>query len=295
MIAVLSGGTGTPKLLQGLTEVVSPEDITVIVNTAEDLWLPHGYFSPDVDTVLYTLSGQINEETWYGIKGDTFETHSELRKAGKEILRIGDRDRETHIRRGELLRGGKSLTEAIDIQRKELGIRAKVLPMTDDEVRTVIVTPHGGLNLHEYLIGHRDADVEDIYFNGIESARASMEAISAIKRAGRLIIGPSNPVSSILPIISLDGIDIEKRKSIAISPIVGGKPVSGPADRFMQAKGYSPDSRGLAAIYKGLIRTLVVDHSDSDFELDGIQIVKTNTIMRNMTDKRTLAEVVLEI
>lgn len=295
MIAVLSGGTGTPKLLQGLCEVVSPDDITVIVNTAEDLWLPHGYFSPDIDTVLYTLSGQINEETWYGIKGDTFEMHSALRKAGKEILRIGDRDRETHIRRGELLRGGKSLTEAIDIQRKELGIRAKVLPMSNDNVQTVIVTSHGELNLHEYLIEHRDADVEDIHFKGIENARASSDTVNAIKQADRVIIGPSNPVSSILPIISLDGIEIDKDKCIAISPIVGGKPVSGPADKFMQAKGYSPDSKGITAIYKGLIRTLVVDHQESDFELEDVKIIKTNTIMRTMADKRALAEVVLEI
>lgn len=297
MIAVLSGGTGTPKLLQGLVEVVDPEDITVIVNTAEDMWLPHGYFSPDIDTVMYTLSGQINEEAWYGIKDDTFNTHKRLLEAGhREILNIGDRDRKTHIGRGELLNEGKSLPEAVDIQRRAFGIRAKILPMTDDEVQTVIVTPSGEMNLHEYLIEHRcRLEVDEIYFEGIENARASREVTDAIKQADRVIIGPSNPVSSILPIISLGGIEIDSNKCIAISPIVGGKPVSGPADRFMQARGYSPDSRGVAAIYKGLIHTLVVDNLENDFDIEGTQIIKTNTIMRSMADKRALARFILEI
>ncbi len=297
MIAVLSGGTGTPKLLQGLKEVVDPEDITVIVNTAEDMWLPHGYFSPDIDTVMYTLSGQINEETWYGIKGDTFKTHKRLLETGhKEILNIGDRDRETHIRRGKLLKEGKSLSEAVDIQRRALGIHAKVLPMSDDEVQTVIVTPLGKVNLHEFLIEHRGkTEVEDIYFDNIENARAGREVMDAIKQADRIIIGPSNPVSSILPIISLDGIEIDKNKSIAISPIIGGKPLSGPADRFMQAVGYAPDSRSVAMIYKGLINTLVVDNLENDFDIEDIQIIKTNTIMRNIADKKALARFVLEI
>jgi len=297
MIAVLSGGTGTPKLLQGLVEVVDPEDITVIVNTAEDMWLPHGYFSPDIDTVMYTLSGQINEEAWYGIKDDTFNTHKRLLEAGhREILNIGDRDRKTHIGRGELLKEGKSLPEAVDIQRRAFGIRAKILPMSDDEVQTVIVTPSGEMNLHEYLIEHRcRLEVDEIYFEGIENARASREVTDAIKQADRVIIGPSNPVSSILPIISLGGIEIDSNKCIAISPIVGGKPVSGPADRFMQARGYSPDSRGVAAIYKGLIHTLVVDNLENDFDIEGTQIIKTNTIMRSMADKRALARFILEI
>lgn len=296
MITVLSGGTGTPKLLQGLCEVVDPEDVTVIVNTAEDMWLPHGYFSPDIDTVMYTLSGQINEETWYGIKGDTFNTHRRILEAGyKEILNIGDRDRETHVRRGELLKSGKSLTEAVDIQRKGFGIRSRVLPMSDSEVQTVIVTPSGNLNLHEYLIEHRDEEVSDIYFRGIESARASREVVDAIKQADMVIIGPSNPVSSILPIISLAGIEMDKNKSIAISPIIRGKPVSGPADRFMQARGYSPDSRGVVMIYKGLIHTLVVDNPENDFDIEDMQIIKTNTIMSTMADKKALARFVLEI
>jgi LPPG:FO 2-phospho-L-lactate transferase len=291
MITVLSGGTGTPKLLQGLVEVADPEDITVIVNTAEDMRLPHGYFSPDIDTVMYTLSGQINEETWYGIRGDTFETHKKLLEEGhREILNIGDRDRETHIRRGGFMKEGRTLTEAVDIQRREFGISSTVLPMSDDEVQTVIVTPTGEMDLHEYLIEHRDEEVDDIYFRGIESARATEDVAKAMRHAQRIIIGPSNPISSILPIISPGGIKVDRIKCIAVSPIIGGKPVSGPADKFMQAKGYAPDSRGVAEIYKGLIRMLVVDELEEDFDVEGMQIVKANTIMRTLDDKKALAD-----
>jgi LPPG:FO 2-phospho-L-lactate transferase len=296
MITVLSGGTGTPKLLQGLVQVVDPEDITVIVNTSEDMWLPHGYFSPDIDTVMYTLAGLINEETWHGIAGDTFKTHEYLTKSGHgEILNIGDRDRETHIRRGTLIKEGKSLTEAVDILRKGLEVSTRVLPMSDSEVQTVIVTPAGNLNLHEYLIEHRGEEINDIYFRGIETAMATAEVANAIEAAEKIIIGPSNPITSILPIISLGGVRIDKRKCVAVSPIVGGKPVSGPADRFMQTKGYSPDSGGVAEIYKWVIRTLVVDNIEKDFDVKGVQGVKSNTIMVNAYTKKALAEYILEL
>jgi LPPG:FO 2-phospho-L-lactate transferase len=151
------------------------------------------------------------------------------------------------------------------------------------------------LNLHEYLIEHRFEEVSDIYFRGIETARATAEVEDAIAKAEKIIIGPSNPVSTILPIISLSGIKIDKDKCIAVSPIIGGRPVSGPADRFMQAKGYSPDSKGVAEVYKWAIHTLVVDNTDSDFEIRYLDVVKTNTIMKSTEDKKALAEYVLEI
>ncbi|MEE8401914.1 MAG: 2-phospho-L-lactate transferase [Candidatus Hydrothermarchaeaceae archaeon] len=297
MIVVLSGGTGTPKLLQGMMDVAGPEDITVIVNTAEDMWLSHGFFSPDIDTVLYTLSGQINADTWYGISGDTFETHRRLISSGHpEMLNIGDRDREMHIRRGNLLKSNKTLTLAVDTERLKMGIASKVLPMSDDKVQTVIVTAHGEMNLHEYLIEHRGKPkVDDIYFKGIKNAKATKEAASAVKHADRVIIGPSNPVSSILPIISLSGFKFEREKTLAISPLIGGRPVSGPADKFMQARGVKPNIDGLASIYHGLIHTLVVDNDEKDLEIDDITIARTNTIMRKKEEKRTLARFVLAL
>jgi LPPG:FO 2-phospho-L-lactate transferase len=294
MITVLSGGTGTPKLIQGLTQVVPQEDITVIVNTAEDMWLPHGYLSPDIDSVVYTLAGIVNEETWYGLKDDTFKTHEYLRNSGDEMLRIGDRDRETHVRRGELLKSGKNLTGATDIISKGFGVHSKIFPMTNSEVSTVIVTPVGNLNLHEYLIEHPDEKVNDIYFRGLETARATPEVVEALESADKIIIGPSNPITSILPIISLSGIKIDRDKCVAVSPMIVGKPVSGPADRFMEARGYLPDSRGVAEVYKWAINTLVVDTRDIDFEAKRIRVKKTNTIMVSPESKKALAEFVLE-
>lgn len=296
MIAVLSGGTGTPKLLQGLTQVIPPEDITVVVNTAEDMWLPHGHLSPDIDTVMYTLAGIVNEDKWYGIKGDTFDTHNYLVNSSQgEMLNIGDKDRKTHIRRGELLKEGKSLTEATDILSKNLDISATVLPMSDSEVQTVIVTPVGNLNLHEYLIEHRYEEVSDIYFRGIERARVTVEVMNALERAEKVIIGPSNPITSILPIISLVGIKIDEDKCIAVSPIIRGRPIGGPADRFMQAKGYTSDSRGVGEIYKFTISKLVVDGTEKDFEISGIEVKKTNTIMVNEYTKKALAGYILDL
>jgi LPPG:FO 2-phospho-L-lactate transferase len=296
MITVLSGGTGTPKLIQGLMQLVPQEDITVIVNTAEDVWLPHGHLSPDIDSVMYTLAGIINDETWYGIKNDTFKTHEYLVNSPHgEMLKIGDRDRETHVKRGELLKEGKNLTEATDTISKNLGISATVLPMTDSEVQTVIVTPVGNLNLHEYLIDHPNEEVNDIYFRGIETARPTAEVMGALETSEKIIIGPSNPITSILPIISLNGIRIDKSKCIAVSSIIAGKPVSGPADRFMEAKGYSPDSSGVAEIYKWTISKLVVDGTERSFEIDGIDIKKTNTIMVNDYTKKSLAGYILDL
>ncbi len=298
MIVVLSGGTGTPKLLQGLKEVISEEEIAVIVNTAEDCWLPHGYFSPDVDTVLYTLSDRINEETWYGIRGDTFATHEALTALGfKEVLRIGDEDRATHIQRGELLRNGKKLSEAIEIQRKALGIKSRVFPMSDEMVETRIVTGKKEMSFHEFWVENRGRPkVLDFFFRGIEKAKGCKKAVKAIEKASGIIIGPSNPVSSVLPIISLadtrEAMQEKKERCVAISPIVSGKPLSGPADKFMRAKGLSVSSQSVAELYSELISSIVIHNTD---KIEGIKCFKTNIIMRSMEDKKRLAKYALRV
>jgi LPPG:FO 2-phospho-L-lactate transferase len=306
MLVVLSGGTGTPKLLQGLKEVVDPRKIGVIVNTAEDCWLSHGYFSPDVDTVLYTMADLINEETWYGIKNDTFETHVRLNWLGyDEILKIGDLDRATQIQKGTLLGEGKSLSEAVDIQRKALGIKAKIFPMTNDKVETVVVTPEKEMKFHEFWIEKKGRpEVIDIFFNGIEKAKGCVEAVKAIRKSEGVIIGPSNPVSSILPIILLRGIreEIQKKRDncIAVSPIVGHKPISGPADKFMKAKGLGVDSFSVAKFYKELVGSFIIDILEEDvtiakIEKLGIECFKTDTIMKDIKDKKALASFVLNL
>ena len=216
MITVLSGGTGTPKLLQGLKEIVQNNELTVIVNTAEDKWLSHGYFSPDVDTVLYTLAGIVDDSCWHGIKGDTFKTHEALNKLGdNEKLKIGDSDRATHIQRGSLMKSGLCLSDVIDIQRKALGITAKVVPMTDDRVETVVKTPEKNMEFHEFWVYNKgEPTVIDVDYKGISEASPSKGAVKAIKEAEKIIIGPSNPITSILPILSLKGITKEIKKKM---------------------------------------------------------------------------------
>jgi LPPG:FO 2-phospho-L-lactate transferase len=297
MITLLSGGTGTPKLLQGLLQVVDASEIAIIVNTAEDKWLPHGYFSPDIDTVVYTLAGVIDDTCWHGIKGDTFHTHDRLVHMGfDEYLKIGDMDRATHILRGEMMKKGLPLSRATKAFCQYFGISAKVLPMSDDPVNTVISTPGAQMDLHEYLIKNRgEPEVEGIEFSGIEKARALPEALDCIRRSERVIIGPSNPITSISPILGVNGMReaLRKRREecVAVSPIISGKPVSGPADRFLEAWDIEPTSAGVAGLYSDIISSFVVDEKeDLPESSEAVEYLETNTFMRTAEDKRKLAE-----
>ena len=301
MITVLSGGTGTPKLIQGLLKVVDEKDLSVIVNTAEDHWLPHGYFSPDIDTVVYTVAGIVDDCTWHGIKGDTHITHDVLRSLGSdEYLRIGDRDRATHIWRGELMRDGKTLSEVTRMQCKALGVESNVLPMSDDRVETVIETPQGALDLHEFWVKNRgEPNVNKVYFNRDSSADACSDAAIAIRDADRIVIGPSNPVTSIHPIISLPQIDRLLRKhrdkTIAVSPLVGGSAFSGSAEKLMRAFDIDVSISGIAKFYRDYAAHLIVDTSEKTQQVDGVNIHKTGIVMNCLDDKKSLAEYVLGI
>jgi LPPG:FO 2-phospho-L-lactate transferase len=303
MLVVLSGGTGTPKFLQGLKENIKPKEITVIANTAEDKWLPHGYFCPDIDAIIYTLADIIDEDKWYGIKGDTFNVHEKLLDLGyDEFLNIGDMDRATHILRGWLMKNGMSLSKTVDYLRTKYRVKAKIYPMSNDRVETVVVTPQGKMNLHQYLVKNKGKPkVEDIFLDGIEEANALKDAVKAIKKAKGIIIGPSNPISSILPIISLNEIKkvlIEKKeKCLAISPIIGKKPISGPAGRFMRTKGLEVSPHGVAEFYKDIIAHFVIHPSDSKKNIErlGIKCYQTNIIMKNLADKKALAKFVLNV
>jgi LPPG:FO 2-phospho-L-lactate transferase len=304
MITVLSGGTGGPKLLLGLIRVVPQEEITVIVNTAEDEWLPHGYLSPDIDTVLYTLSGRINEETWHGRRGDTFAGHEELlRLGGDEILRIGDRDRALHIVRGKWMKEGATLTETAERLRRSLGVKARVLPMSNDPVETVIQTTQGEMDLHTYLIRERGRpEVLKVSFRGIEAAGAPPEALAAVEEADWILYGPSNPVSSLRPILSVRelGRTLRNRRShgIAVSPIVGRRPVSGPADRFMRALGHSVDPYHVALLYREFVSRFVIDASDEGekkkIEALRMRCRSTEIVMKGPREREGLARFLIE-
>ncbi len=302
-IAVLSGGTGTPKLLQGLREIFPEDRIAVVVNTADDMELDHGYFSPDVDTVIYTFANIINEETWYGVKNDTFKTHEMLLKLGyDEYLKIGDIDRASHIFKKHIMKKEKLCT-AIELQAKALGVKANILPMSDERIETRVVTDIGDLHLQEFFVKYRaEPEIKKVYYKGVK--KPCEKALKAIKNADAVIIGPSNPITSILPILSIkeiaDEIKKKREKCIAVSPLVKGKPFSGVADKFMKALNYESNSKGVAEIYKDYIKYFFVDLEESadiirKIEDLGIKCIKTNINMRTKEDKINLAKEIIKI
>ncbi|MFA4936051.1 MAG: 2-phospho-L-lactate transferase, partial [Candidatus Methanoperedens sp.] len=222
---VLSGGTGTPKLIRGLRRLMRDEEITVIVNTAEDISISGNLVSPDLDTVLYLFSGMLDVTKWWGVKGDTFHTYNALKKIGiDERLMIGDADRATHIFRSELMRKGASLTEATLQLSSMLGIKARILPMCDEKVDTMMNTPDGLMHFQDFWVGKRgEPEVLDVKLTGIGKAKPTKEVVEALESEENVIIGPSNPITSIGPILALKGMReiLAKKKVIAVSPIIG--------------------------------------------------------------------------
>jgi LPPG:FO 2-phospho-L-lactate transferase len=291
---VLSGGTGTPKLLLGLKEMLLPSDLSVVVNTAEDLWISGHFVSPDVDSVLYTLAGIADQKRWWGIAGDTFHTSDFLHSLGMpEMLAIGDRDRAAHIFRSELLRGGASLSQATDALAKALGVAQKVIPMTDDTVSTIITTPEGDMHFQEFWVGRKGApEVLAMRIEGIENAKPAAGFIERLLHEDTVLIGPSNPVTSIGPILALPGVReaLANKKVIAVSPFVGDLPVSGPAAKFMKVGGVSTNDEGVAALL-GKVDTFIVDLMST---YNG-KCKRLDTLMRNREDSICLAREILEL
>ncbi|MGI6448697.1 MAG: 2-phospho-L-lactate transferase [Methanobrevibacter boviskoreani] len=299
MICVLSGGTGTPKLIQGLKEVVDLKDLSIIVNTVENNYFSGVYVSGDIDVVLYTLKDMIDEEFWYGIKGDTYITSEYLEKMGTpEKIRIGDRDRATMIQKTLMLEEGYSLSEIVDIQRKYLGIESKVIPMSDVDSDIVIETDIGQLDFHEFLIEKQcKPTVKDVVYSDVPPAP---ELIETIEKSEMVIIGPSNPITSIMPIVSIGGVReaLRDKYVVAVSPIVGTEPVSGPAGKFMNALGYDVSAIGVAEMYKDFVDKLIIDNEDKDLSLKIKDIVGdvgvTNTMMKSLDIKKDLANFILK-
>lgn len=297
MITVLSGGTGTPKLLQGLKEIYSPENLNIIVNTLENDYFSGVYVSADIDTVLYTMADMINEEFWYGVKGDTFITHERLEELGcPELLRIGDIDRALKIQK-TLLMKKYNLSEAVSIQAEKMGISSNIIPMSNEDSTIKIDTDIGLLDFHDFLIKYQSKpDVMDVKYNNVTPCDGVIEAI---EDSDAVIIGPSNPITSILPIISLDGVEeaLKKTYVIAVSPFIGNDSVSGPAGKFMKALGIETSSIGVANIYKNFLNNIVIDNKDKVLKDDLEKIVNkvtiTNTMMKDLNVKKNLAEIIL--
>ena len=298
MITVLSGGTGTPKLLQGLKEIVDPSDLTIIVNTLENDYFSGVYVSADVDTVLYTMADMINDEFWYGVKGDTFVTNERLKELGcPELLRIGDIDRALKIQKTQLLEK-YSLTEAVEIQAKSMGLTSRIIPMSNEDSDIKIITDIGELEFHDFLIKHQtQPEVLDIKFSNVSPSQGIIESI---ENSDAVIIGPSNPITSISPILELDGVKdaLKNAYVIAVSPIIGSDSVSGPASKFMKALGIEVSSVGVASLYEDFLDNLVIDLKDDDKKDEINQIINkvtiTNTIMNSFDAKKNLAQTIID-
>ncbi|HIH02448.1 MAG TPA: 2-phospho-L-lactate transferase [Methanoregulaceae archaeon] len=296
MITVLSGGTGTPKLLRGLRRRLPDRDLAVVVNTGEDCWVSGGQLSPDVDTVLYLCAGLLNEQTWWGIAGDTFACHEALRSLGEEeVVRIGDRDRAVHLLRGELLRRGLTLTAATELIAERLRVEVRVLPMADQPYATHVLTDDGRFHFQEWWVRHRGGILpRGIAWEPPAPPPATPEVLSALQEADAVVIGPSNPVTSIGPILACSGVREALRDAfvIAVSPFIGDTPVSGPAGALMTARGFEPTSRGVLSLYADFCDVFIQDVRDP-VGVPGA--VRADTLMTDPARSEGLAEIVLEL
>ncbi len=297
MITILSGGTGTPKLLQGIIRILDPKELRVVVNTLENNYFSGVYVSADIDTVMYTLSGIINCETWYGIDDDTFITHETLKEIKcPEILKIGDRDRAIKIQK-TLLMEKYPLSRVVNIQRKALGIESEIIPMSNEKSNIIIVTDLGEMEFHEFLVERQGKpEVLDIRYDTVAPTPGLVESIEETEM---VVLGPSNPVTSIWPIISMEGIEkaLKNAYVVGISPIIGGAPVSGPAAKFMNALGYDVSCLGVANMYANFLNKFIIDVEDSAYKnkIERLipDVVVTNTNMKNIGDKMMLARITL--
>jgi len=303
MITALAGGVGAARFLQGLVKVVPEEEITVIVNTGDDIELYGLHISSDIDIIMYTLAGIVDEEKGWGLRGDTFHCLDMLRKYGHETwFNLGDRDFATHIYRTHLLRSELPLSEVTKTLCQNLGLKVKILPMTDDKFETKIVTPRGIMHFQEYLVKRKAQDeVVDILLEGAKEAKPAPGVVDSILNAEAVVICPSNPIVSIGTILSLKDIrkalEKTKAKVAAVSPIVGGSPVKGPADKLMRGLGLDVSAYAVAHIYRDFLDAFVIDQADrtekEQIERLGLRVVVTDSIMRSLDDKVRLARVTL--
>jgi LPPG:FO 2-phospho-L-lactate transferase len=325
MLTLLAGGTGTPKLLAGAKARVDPAALTVVGNTGDDIELGGLLVCPDLDTVLFHEGGVLDTDRWWGIDGDTHETNSELHRladaaglddgprylpddrqtAGRELARwrrfsavaefltIGDRDRAVHITRTSLLDEGYSLTETTAILADGFDVDLTLLPMSDDPVASLIHTPDGVMHFQEYWVGHRgDVAVDDVEFRGADDAEPTDEVLAALDSP--VVIGPSNPVTSIGPMLALDGVEaaLDATDVVAVSPFIEDQVFSGPAADLMAATGREPSTQGVANSYP-FVDAFVLD-SDDDTDLDR-PVVRTDTEINTAADSERVFGAVMEV
>jgi LPPG:FO 2-phospho-L-lactate transferase len=300
-VVVLVGGVGGAKLALGLSRVLPPEQVTVIVNTADDAWFYGLRVCPDIDTILYTVSGLVDQQHGWGIGGDTRHTLGALRRLGEEAwFGLGDQDFATHILRTRWLNSGQTLTHVTGRLAAGLGIGQRILPMADQTVATMVDTiEQGEIDFQTYFVKHRwQPTVRSLRFEGIEKTTISPVVVEAIEQADVILIAPSNPWLSINPILSVGGMrDLLLRRPIprvAISPIVRGLAIKGPTAKLMQELGLVASAQRVAEHYGDVINGYVYDGTDDVMVSQGLRLTQLNTIMQSDDDKAQLARGVLE-
>lgn len=304
-ITCLAGGVGAARFLKGLVNVVPEKQITVVVNTGDDMVLHGLHISPDIDIIMYTLAGRVDEEKGWGVRGDTFNCLEMLEEYKRETwFNLGDKDLATHIYRTYLLNTGYSLSEVTAKISRTLRLRVKVVPMTNDKLQTKIVTDVGTIHFQEYLVKREARDeVIDVVFEGAKEAQPAPGVINSVLNADTVIICPSNPIVSIGTILSLKNIrralNETSAKVIAISPIVGGAPIKGPADKLMRGLGLEVSASSVARLYQDFLDFFILDRVDiaekEKIEKLGPKTFTTNTIMKTLRDKISLAKAALEL
>lgn len=303
-VLALAGGVGGAKLAWGLAQVLLPEQLVVVVNTGDDEEFHGLHVSPDLDTVMYTLAGIVNPATGWGLADDTFTVLHSLERYGVPTwFNLGDKDLATHLRRSELMKHGASLSQATEELCAALGVKHRVAPMSDEPVRTSLLTDQGVLKFQEYFVKHRcEPRVQDITYEGADWSSPSPSFAEALETARAIVFCPSNPFLSLQPILELLG--VRKRIAafsgprIAVSPIVGGEAVKGPAAKLFRELGEEPSALAVAKWLKGLCTTFVLDTVDralaAQVEALGMRAVVADTVMTRPEDKVRLAKLVVE-
>ena len=304
MIVVLCGGVGGSRFLRALALAVPQERLTAIINTSDDEWFHGLYVSPDPDIVTYALAAEVDEERGWGLRGDTFRWLDAIARFGHETwFRIGDRDLATHLHRTRLLREGWPVSRIIADLARAFGVRATLLPMSDDRVRTLVATDAGELPFQEYLVKRHAADtVRGVRYEGTEDATPAPGVLEALQSAEAILVAPSNPIGSIAPILAVAGIReaiaSARVPRIAVSPVVAGRSLQPPAAEMMAGLGYAVSASSVGRIYAGLIDTLVIDRLDApvanDIAEHGVTPLIADTVMRDDASSRALAVAILD-
>ncbi len=304
-VAIVCGGVGAARLLRGMTQVVPDDELIAIANVADDLVLHGLNVSPDLDTIVYTVSESVSAERGWGLEGETWQAMEALGRYGDlNWFSLGDKDLGTHLYRTHRLTEGATLAEVTGEIAKAWGLRFKLLPVTNDEIRTIMTTQdEGEISFQDYFVRRQhDVGVTSVRFAGAENCQPAPGVIEALTSASRIVVAPSNPAVSIDPVLAVPGVRevlIRRRAdTVAVSPIIGGKALKGPADRLLKELGREASALGVARWYAGVIGTLIIDEVDAALapaiEAEGVTAVVAPTIMKDRASAAALAQLCLQ-